>query len=97
MSVTENVFHSLIVGHCRADDFENAKGVLTIMKDSGVDVGPDSRMIYALELARAGKEYKKELEGVGVRGAAENYEGVGQRTMKRWGYRRGQRSMKEWG
>ena len=62
MSVTENVFHSLIVGHCRADDFENAKGVLTIMKDSGVDVGPDSRMIYALELARAGKEYKKELD-----------------------------------
>lgn len=62
MSVTENVFHSLIVGHCRADDFENAKGVLTIMKDSGIDVGPDSRMIYALELARAGKEYKKELD-----------------------------------
>ena len=61
MSVNENIFHSLIIGHCRADDFQNAKGVMEIMVDSGVDVGNDTRMIYVLELARAGKDFRNEL------------------------------------
>ena len=62
MSVNENVFHSLIIGHCRADDFPNAKGVMEIMVDSGLDVGSDTRMIYIVELARAGKDFKSELD-----------------------------------
>ena len=68
MSVNENVFHSLIIGHCRADDFLNAKGVMTIMVDSNVDVGSDTRMIYVLELARAGKDFKEEIDNIVAEG-----------------------------
>ena len=64
LPVNENVFHSLIVGHCRAGNFEDAKNVMSIMVDSSVDVDSDTRMIYVLELARAGKDFQKELSEI---------------------------------
>ena len=68
LPVNENVFHSLIVGHSRAGDFEEAKKVMTIMVESGVDVDIDTRMVYVLELAKAGKDYQKELDNIKEQG-----------------------------
>ena len=68
LPVNENVFHSLIVGHSRAGDFEEAKKVMTIMVESGVDVDIDTRMVYVLELAKAGEDYQKELDNIKEQG-----------------------------
>merc|ERR1712060_727936 len=62
LPVNENVFHSLIVGHSRIGDLEEAKAVMSLMVESGLDVDIDTRTIYVLELARAGKDFRKELE-----------------------------------
>ena len=68
LPVNENVFHSLIVGHSRAGDFEEAKKVMTIMVESGVDVDIDTRMVFVLELAKAGEDYQKELDNIKEQG-----------------------------
>ena len=68
LPINENVFHSLIVGHARAGDFEEAKKVMTIMVESGVDVDIDTRMVFVLELAKAGEDYQKELDNIKEQG-----------------------------
>ena len=62
ISVNENVFHSLIVGHSRSGDFEAAKSMMDVMSESGLDVSTETKMIYIMELARAGKDFAQELE-----------------------------------
>ena len=64
LPVNENVFHSLIVGHSRAGNFEEAKNVMKIMVESGVDVDIDTRMIYVLELARGDQEFLNEINRI---------------------------------
>jgi hypothetical protein len=64
LSINENVFHSLIIGHCRDDDFNNAKGVMQVMVESDLDVASDTKMIYIMELARANKDFRKELDTI---------------------------------
>ena len=62
VTVNKNVFHSLIVGHCRSENFEAAKSIMKEMVKSGLDDTSDSKMIYVMELARAGKDFEDELE-----------------------------------
>ena len=64
LPVNENVFHSLIIGHSRAGNFEEAKNVMKIMVESGVDVDIDTRMIYVLELARGDQDFLNEINRI---------------------------------
>ena len=64
IAMNECVFHSLIIGHCRSDDFNSGKDVMKIMVDAGIDVSSDTKMIYVMELARAEKDFRKELDNI---------------------------------
>ena len=44
--VNENVFHSLMIGHSRAGDIVEAKSLMEVMVESGLDVSSETKMIY---------------------------------------------------
>ena len=64
MPITKYVFHSLIIGHSRDNDFEGVKSVINVMINSGLEVTGETKMIYIVELAKAGKNFKQELEKI---------------------------------
>lgn len=42
-------------GHCRNDDFDSAEGIMSIMSESGIDVGTESHLTLLVGMIRAGK------------------------------------------
>ena len=66
--ITKYVFHSLIIGYYRSNDFKAAKSVINMMRNSGINVSSDTKMICIMELARAKQNYKLELENAIKRG-----------------------------
>ena len=68
MPITRYVFHSLIIGYYRSNDLKAAKSVINMMRNSGINVSSDTKMICIMELARANQNYKLELENAAKRG-----------------------------
>ncbi len=69
--MNESVFHSLVYGHCINKDYEAAEGVLSVMDDSGLDVGNEAHMMLVLGMASSGKpwaEIKDHLTSLNEKG-----------------------------
>jgi pentatricopeptide repeat protein len=49
----------MVSGHCRNGDFEAAESIMTIMADSGIDVGSEAYISLLLGMARAGKSLEE--------------------------------------
>ncbi|KAK7821573.1 hypothetical protein U0070_014453 [Myodes glareolus] len=54
LAVTEAVFSALVTGHARAGDMENAENILTVMKEAGIEPGPDTYLALLNAYAEKG-------------------------------------------
>ncbi|KAG7245682.1 hypothetical protein CRUP_016018, partial [Coryphaenoides rupestris] len=59
LAITEAVFNSLVTGHARSGDIESAKNILTVMRSSGIEPGPDTYVSLLNAYAEMG-----DMEGI---------------------------------
>uniref|UniRef100_A0A672KX40 Leucine rich pentatricopeptide repeat containing n=1 Tax=Sinocyclocheilus grahami TaxID=75366 RepID=A0A672KX40_SINGR len=66
LPITEAVFNSLVTGHARAGDMDSAEGILSVMKGSGIEPGPDTYLSLLNVYAEKGdiSQIKQTLETV---------------------------------